>query len=55
MSYSRSYDTIERAREALIKELTAWNKNPDYAPCTGILWPAKVGITGEVIRLKEEE
>jgi hypothetical protein len=49
MSFSRSYNTIEEAREALVNELAKWNKNPDYAPCTGILWPDKVEVVGEVI------
>jgi hypothetical protein len=51
MSHSRSYDTKEKAREELIKELNRWNKNPDYAPCTGILWPDRVEVHGEVIVL----
>jgi|WetSurSiteA1Bulk_404760.scaffolds.fasta_scaffold71851_3 hypothetical protein len=50
MVYSKSYGTKEKAREALIKELTTWNKNSDYAPCTGILWPDKVKVIGEIIK-----
>jgi hypothetical protein len=50
LCHSRSYDTREEAVEELIKHLSKWNKNPDYAPCTGILWPDRVEVVGEVIK-----
>jgi hypothetical protein len=51
-TYSRSYSTREKAKEELIKELTMRNKNhPDYAPCSGVLWPDKVEVIGEVIKV----
>jgi hypothetical protein len=49
-TFSRSYRTAEEARDELLKDLTKKNKNPDYAPCTGILWPDKVEVVGEIIR-----
>jgi hypothetical protein len=47
--FSRSYSTAEKAREELIKELTTHNKHPEYAPCSGVLWPDKVMVIGEFI------
>lgn len=49
MTSSRSYNTEEEARTALRKELDTWNKDPDYAPCAGVLWPSEVQVIGEVI------
>jgi len=46
---SRSFNTRAEARDKLIEELDKQNKNPDYAPCTGILWPDKVEVVGERI------
>jgi hypothetical protein len=47
---SRSYATKEEAREELVKELSSENENPDYGPCTGILWPDRVEVVGEVVK-----
>jgi hypothetical protein len=52
---SRSYNTKEEAREELVEMLSRQNKNPGYAPCTGILWPDKVEVVGEVVRLDSVE
>ena len=54
MCHSRSYDTKEEARKALIKDLTNANKNPGYAPCSGVLWPDEVEVVGEFVQLNEE-
>lgn len=52
LGHSKSYSTEAKAKEELIKELTTCNKNPDYAPCAGVLWPDKVEVVGEFIRLE---
>jgi hypothetical protein len=46
--YSKTYRTSKEAKEAIIEELAKLNKSPIYAPCTGILWPDKVEVSGEV-------
>jgi hypothetical protein len=49
-TFSRSYGTAEEARVELLNELSKLNKHPNYAPCTGILWPDRVEVVGEVVR-----
>lgn len=52
--FSRSHETAEKARAELLKDLGKLNRHPNYAPCTGILWPAVVEVVGEVVRANEE-
>ena len=48
-TYSRSYDSKIEARKEMEDDLAKHNKHPDMAPCTAILWPDKVMVTGEVV------
>jgi|WetSurMetagenome_2_1015567.scaffolds.fasta_scaffold647904_2 hypothetical protein len=50
ITFSRSYGTAEEARTALLKDLGKWNNNPNYGPCTGVLWPDKVEVVGEIVQ-----
>lgn len=54
LCYSRSYRTKEEAKEELLKELARDNKSPHQGPCTGILWPDKVEVIGEVVKEGDE-
>jgi hypothetical protein len=49
-TFSRSYRTAEEARTELLQELGKLNRHPNYAPCTGILWPDVVEVVGEVVK-----
>lgn len=46
---SRSYSTVDKARAALKRELAIGSSNETAGPYIGVLWPATVLVTGEVI------
>ena len=50
LTISRYYDTKEDATKKMNDDLARDNTQLDLAPCTAILWPNMVTVTGEVFK-----
>ena len=49
-TYSKTYQTEEEVKNAMLEDLNNCNKHEDYFPCTGIIWPKSVVVNGKVFR-----
>lgn len=48
---SKSYDSKDKAKEDAVHYMKKWNQSPECGPCTSVVWPNTVEVTGEIIKL----
>jgi hypothetical protein len=53
MICSQTYSSRAACEASARKEVEQWNQDPNYGPCSAVVWPATVKVRGKLIRFKK--